>query len=128
MNYLQLNRQLFISKMSCKIQKGGDELNIRLRIEELLKQRGWTMYRLAQEAEIPQSTLSNIFNRQQNEPTVSTLEIICKGFHITMSEFFAMEGEPISLNPEQREMLEQWNKLNEDQRVSLLAFLKTLAG
>lgn len=100
-------------------------MNIPERINELLKQRGWTAYRLAQEADIPQSTLSNIFNRPY-EPTVSTLEIICKGFGITMSEFFAEDGQPMTLTAEQRETLEHWNKLSAEQQKILLNFLKTM--
>lgn len=100
-------------------------MNIPERINELLKQRGWTAYRLAQEADIPQSTLSNIFNRPY-EPTVSTLEIICKGFGITMSEFFAEDGQPMTLTAEQRETLEHWSKLSAEQQKILLDFLKTM--
>lgn len=100
-------------------------MNIPERINELLKQRGWTAYRLAQEADIPQSTLSNIFNRPY-EPTVSTLEIICKGFGITMSEFFAEDGQPMTLTAEQRETLEHWSKLSAEQQKILLDFLKTI--
>lgn len=100
-------------------------MNIPDRINELLKQRGWTAYRLAQEADIPQSTLSNIFNRPY-EPTVSTLEIICKGFGITMSEFFAEDGEPMTLTAEQRETLAHWSKLSIEQQKILLDFLKTM--
>lgn len=100
-------------------------MNIANRIDILLKQRGWTAYRLAQEADIPQSTLSNIFNRPY-EPTVSTLEVICKGFGITLSEFFAESGASIGLTEEQREMLDQWGKLTKEQRALLLDFLKTI--
>lgn len=100
-------------------------MNIQDRINELLKQRGWTAYRLAQEADIPQSTLSNIFNRPY-EPTVSTLEIICKGFGITMSKFFAEDGEPMTLTAEQRETLAHWSKLSIEQQKILLDFLKTM--
>lgn len=100
-------------------------MNIPERINELLKQRGWTAYRLAQEADIPQSTLSNIFNRPY-EPTVSTLEIICKGFGITMSEFFAEDGQPMTLTAQQRETLEHWSKLSVEQQKILLDFLKTM--
>lgn len=100
-------------------------MNIPERINELLKQRGWTAYRLAQEADIPQSTLSNIFNRPY-EPTVSTLEIICKGFGITMSEFFAEDGQPMTLTAQQRETLEHWSKLSAEQQKILLDFLKTM--
>lgn len=100
-------------------------MNILDRINMLLNQRDWTAYRLAQEADIPQSTLSNIFNRP-NEPTVATLEIICKGFGITLSEFFAETGDVVALNQEQRELLDHWAKLSNEQRKCLLGFLKAL--
>lgn len=91
----------------------------------MLNQRNWTAYKLAQEADIPQSTLSNIFNRP-NEPTVATLEIICKGFGITLSEFFAEGSDPVSLSKEQKDVLDNWAKLSEEQRKMLLGFLQAL--
>ena len=101
-------------------------MNIADRIDGLLKQRGWTAYRLAQEADIPQSTLSNIFNRPY-EPTVSTLEVICKGFDITMSEFFAGDDDEVmALTADQRDILKQWGKLTTEQRKILVDFLKTM--
>lgn len=100
-------------------------MNILGRINALMEQRGWTAYRLAQEADIPQSTLSNIFNRP-NEPTVSTLEVICKGFGISLSEFFAETGDMVALTPENREILDNWARLSDEQRRMLLGFLKAL--
>lgn len=100
-------------------------MNILDRINVLLNQRNWTAYRLAQEADIPQSTLSNIFNRP-NEPTVSTLEVICKGFGISLSEFFAETGDMVALTPENREILDNWARLSDEQRRMLLGFLKAL--
>ena len=100
-------------------------MNIADRLNVLLNQRSWTAYKLAQEADIPQSTLSNIFNRP-NEPTVATLEVICKGFGITLSEFFAEGSDPVSLSDEQKEVLANWAKLSEEQRKMLLGFLRAL--
>lgn len=100
-------------------------MNIVERINELLSQRNWTAYKLAQEADIPQSTLSNIFNRPY-EPTVSTLEDICKGFGISLSEFFAEDGDLVALTPENLEILDNWAKLTEEQRKMLLGFLRAL--
>ena len=59
-----------------------------LRINELLELRNWTMYRLAKEADIPYSSLNSLFQKN-NQPTLSTLEKICAGFRISLSDFFA---------------------------------------
>lgn len=50
-------------------------------------ERGWSIYRLSVEADLPQSTLVNMFSRE-TQPSIATLEAICKGFGITLSEFF----------------------------------------
>ena len=43
------------------------------RIRELMAERGWTDYRLAKEANLSHSTVTNMFNRN-NAPTLPTLE------------------------------------------------------
>ena len=67
--------------------KRGGIMDCLQRIKELLNERGWTMYQLAQKSGIPQSTLSNLFIRN-NAPTIQTLEKICEAFGITLAEFF----------------------------------------
>ena len=58
------------------------------RLQQLLRERGWTEYKLSKECGLAQSTIGNIF-RRNTVPSVATLETICKGFGITMSQFFA---------------------------------------
>ena len=58
------------------------------KINRLRLERGWSVYRLSVESDVPQSTLINMFNRE-TQPSIATLEAICKGFGITMAEFFA---------------------------------------
>lgn len=57
------------------------------RISQLCEQKHWSLYRLAKKANIPYSNLNNIFNRGTC-PTIPTLEKICQGFGISLSEFF----------------------------------------
>ncbi len=64
------------------------------RINELLKFNGWTIYRLANEAEMPPSSLNNIFNRK-TYPSIPTLQKICNGFDISLSEFFDFTSKPL---------------------------------
>ena len=100
-------------------------MNILERIKELRNARGWSNYRLAKESNISENSLNNLF-RRNNLPTIPTLEAICKGLGITLSQFFAEGNEPVELTDVQREMLETWNTLSEEQKSALLEFLKRL--
>lgn len=102
---------------------GGVRLNTLERIKELLDEREWTMYKLAKKSGVSQSTLSNMFTRN-NDPSISTLEDICRAFGITLSQFFADEGELVALTKEQSDMLEKWSTLTSDQKSALLKLLK----
>ncbi|MDL2258623.1 helix-turn-helix domain-containing protein [Eubacteriales bacterium OttesenSCG-928-K08] len=95
------------------------------RIKQLRDERGWSNYRLAKEAGISENSLNNLF-RRNNLPTIPTLESICKGFGITLSQFFAESGEAVELSEAQREMLQTWNTLTDEQKNTLLEFLKKI--
>lgn len=58
------------------------------RLRQLLNERGWTEYRLAKNCGLSESTIANIY-RRNTVPSLATLEAICKGFGITMAQFFA---------------------------------------
>jgi len=95
------------------------------RITQLREERGWSKYKLAKEANISQTTLRNLYNRN-TLPSIPTLETICAGFGITLSQFFAEGNEAIELNAEQKEMLDMWNTLTTDQKSALLELLKKM--
>jgi len=73
------------------------------RIKQLMEERGWTDYRLAKEANLSHSTITNLFKRN-NAPTLPTLEVICRAFGITLAQFFAEGGEAVEITDEQREL------------------------
>lgn len=98
-------------------------MNTLERIKGLLSDRNWSVYKLSKISGISQSTLSNMFKRN-NDPSISTLEDICSAFGITLSQFFADEGELVALNKEQTEMLEKWSTLTSEQKTALLRLLK----
>lgn len=50
-------------------------MDVSERIEQLMHQRNWSVYRLGKESGLAQSTLSHVF-RKDSEPTLSTLETI----------------------------------------------------
>jgi transcriptional regulator with XRE-family HTH domain len=100
-------------------------MDVLVRIKELKDERGWSNYKLAKAAGISEGSLNNLF-RLNNQPTMQTLEAICKGFGISLSQFFAIGDEPIQLNAEQREMLDVWNTLTKEQKEALLELLKKM--
>ena len=95
------------------------------RIKELMEERGWTDYRLAKEANLSHSTVTNMFNRN-NAPTLPTLESVCKAFGITLAQFFAEGDEPVQLTEEQRILFSRWNPLTDEQKRLLLDLMKTM--
>ncbi len=89
-------------------------MDVSARIEQLMSQRNWSVYRLCKESGLAQSTLSHVF-RKDSEPTISTLETICKAFGITLGEFFS-DGEFVPLTKEQQDILDKWAELSDDQK------------
>jgi len=89
-------------------------MNTNDRIKKLMFERNWTEYRLAKEANLSQSTIANLFNRN-TLPGITTLEAICSGFGITMAQFFC-DGNFTELTPDQKNMFDKWISLTEEQK------------
>lgn len=98
------------------------DTNIRLR--RLLDERGWTEYRLAKQCGLSLSTIANIY-RRNTVPSVATLEVICKGFGITLSQFFA-EGEMVELSPDLKSVFECWVNLTPTQKTAALQMMRAM--
>ncbi len=91
------------------------------RLRQLLDERGWTEYRLSKKCGLSQSTLANIF-RRSTVPSISTLEAICDGFGITMSQFFT-DGDLTVLTPEQKELFDKWVALTPEQKSAVYGLI-----
>ena len=61
-----------------------------LRIQELSAEKGMKPYTLALKADIPRATLESILNKGVS-PTITSIGRICRGFDITLREFFDSE-------------------------------------
>ena len=92
-------------------------LDINERIKELMAERNLNKYQLAKRTGLAQGTISNIF-RRNTIPNFITLESICKGFGITMAQFFA-EGDLVELTKEQQSFFKRWAGLAPEQKVLL---------
>ena len=98
------------------------------RIQELCQQRGWSLYKLAKESDIPYSSLNNIFQRN-TQPTISTLEKICAGFQISLHDFFIgveTATTPI-LSDEETELIQNYRTLSKSNKKILKKFITFLS-
>lgn len=101
------------------------EENVLSRIQYLLKLKHWSLYKLAKEAELPYSNLNNIFNRKTC-PTIPTLEKICNGFGIGLSEFFEFSGNPFKseiLTDTEQDIIYSYKSLSNKDKELLIAYL-----
>ena len=94
------------------------------RLQRLLRERGWTEYKLSKECGLSQSTIGNIF-RRNTVPSVATLERLCKGFGITLSQFFA-ETDMVELTPDLKELFDCWVCLTPNQKSAALQMLRAM--
>lgn len=92
------------------------------RIDELRLSRGWTIYRLADEAGLTQSTLSNMFARG-TQPSLATLSALCTAFGITLSQFF---DEDTVLNPLETGLINDFRKLSDCKQNAIINLVKNL--
>lgn len=98
------------------------------RIQFFLDFKHWSLYKLAKESGLAYSSLNNIFNRKTC-PTIVTLEKICKGLDISLSEFFDYASTPLhskALTIEQQELLNAFDSLSIKDKELLQTYLRGL--
>lgn len=86
---------------------------------------GWSEYQLSEKSGVPQSTISSWY-RNGSEPSISSLEKVCKAFDITLAQFFAEKEEFMVITPEIKGMLQLWNALTAEQKQLVLNVMKHL--
>jgi transcriptional regulator with XRE-family HTH domain len=101
-------------------------MNILKKINKMRLERKWSVYRLSVESGIPQSTITNMFNRE-TLPSIPTLKNICDAFGITMSEFFREENDNSQNTQKEGELLALFNQLTAQEQDGLLILLRKIA-
>ena len=94
-------------------------MDILSKIKILQGERGWTDYKLCQEAGLPAGTLNSMYTRS-SPPKLETLQCICNAFGITLSQFF-LENESVEILSEtEKQMLRVFRKLTPNQQQALI--------
>ena len=106
------------------MQREKATFDILKKIDDERMKRNWSEYSLAKNADLTQSTISTWYRRNL-QPSVASIEKICKGLGISLSEFFNDESSYMYLTPQQNEILELWEALTPAQRDSVINLLKS---
>lgn len=96
------------------------------RIKELCTERNWTYYQLSKVSGIAYSTLSTMINKH-NAPTLPTLQKLCNGFGISLTDFFEPDRSSRFLTKDQSECLSLFTALSPEDKRLALAYLKGLS-
>lgn len=92
-------------------------MDVNERLRKLLRERGLTTYKMSELSGLSHTTLANVFKRN-TVPSISTLQAICNGFGITLSQFFA-EGDMVEMTPELKKLFESWADLTSEQKSAI---------
>lgn len=95
-------------------------MNVLKKINSMRLERGWSVYRLSVEADLPQSTMINMFNRE-TLPSLTTLESLCRAFGVSLSEFFREDGKP---KPREEEAERLYRSLTDRQADLILSLMR----
>ncbi len=99
-------------------------MDVLRKINKMRLDRKWSVYRLSLASGIPQSTLTNMFNRE-TLPSITTLECICSAFGISMSEFFSENDVAYPTNEE--EFINLYRQLSDESKRAVIAILRELS-
>lgn len=95
------------------------------KIESIRTKKGISKYRLALDAKIPYTTLTNMF-KKDTMPTLLTLQKICEGLDITMAQFFTDENGKVDLTSQQKQLLLLWDGLPKEMQARAIGYLEGL--
>ncbi|MEG0274734.1 helix-turn-helix domain-containing protein [Amedibacillus sp. YH-ame10] len=95
------------------------------RLRQLMNQHHMTEYKLSQASGIPLSTINSLFHKG-NSPTIPTLEGLCRGLDISLSDFFYEPGNNDDMEKETQFLIGNWKMLTREQKTIILDVIKML--
>ena len=103
---------------------------IKLRIKELIEQKGVSIYSLAEKADLTEACIRNWYTKRNYTPSLEAIEKICTALNIPVTELVRAENEELMpVTEKEKELLSSWALLEEKQKKVVLmqidAFLHT---
>lgn len=100
-------------------------MDILERIKELQEEKKLSNYQLAAEAEVPQSTINNMYARG-TMPTMSTFLAICKALSMTPAQFFNNNETTLILSEEEIDIIQMYRHLSKKDKNIVNLLIKGL--
>jgi transcriptional regulator with XRE-family HTH domain len=94
------------------------------KIDKLRSARNWSVYKLAQESGISPNTIHQWLHTD-TVPTIPALQEICKGFGITLGEFFT-DADLVKITPELKALIDNWRTLTPENKKIITDLMKRL--
>lgn len=94
------------------------------RIDKLRLDRGWSIYHLAELANVSVNSLYSWRDRHSS-PTLYMVESIATAFEINPINLLLSREDIAAIDTEQRELLDRWNTLSSEQKDSMMSMLRS---
>ncbi|MCD7745161.1 MAG: helix-turn-helix domain-containing protein [Lachnospiraceae bacterium] len=93
------------------------------RIQDLLMRKDLSKYRLAQRSGLSLICITRYIDGTRT-PTLASLQKLCDGFEISLSQFFEGVGyhKDPKLSEKQNHLLAMWEEMDEKERESMLSY------
>ncbi|MCR5796496.1 MAG: helix-turn-helix transcriptional regulator [Eubacterium sp.] len=100
-------------------------------LTELLDEKGWSLYRLSNESQVPYSTITNMF-RRESCPTIFVLKKVCYTLNLDLWEFFyeieTKKRVPDTIDSTEADILSLYRRLDAYDQKLLYNYLAGLSG
>ena len=96
-----------------------------VRLKQLRKAKGFSMYRLHKESGLSQGHISDL-EKCINQPTIETLQRLLTPMGITLAEFFNEDGEVSILSDKEKELVSGFRTLPDDKAELVLQMINAL--
>ncbi len=94
---------------------------IKSKIGRLIREKGWSVYELADKADLTEACIRNWYTKRNYTPSLEAIEKICQAFDISVTELVCDDDEElVPLNVEEKLLIQDWIVLNSKQKTVIL--------
>lgn len=100
-------------------------MDFKERLQQILKERGWSIFKLTAESGLSENTIYNWF-KFDSVPRIDSIERICETLEISLAEFFC-DADYRYPNQMEKVVLELFGRLSEKKKRAAIEILKSLS-
>lgn len=94
---------------------------VKSKIKELIKQKGLSIYEVAEKSDLTEACIRNWYTKRNYTPSLEAIEKICLALEVTETELVRREEEELILATlDERNLIKNWLLLDEKQKKLVL--------